>query len=289
MRDILRQPLLFRNGPSVPRNWCLSAKHLEPIIYRWVKPWTAEIPWTKTKGPVYEWARHEGDTMISTILRGARVAEAAAAQKKLNETESALTWLETFAVRRVKTRPSVTSSRTIESRPFKSSTSRLARNGGRSRPAADYGYANSRNPPLSPACAGVFKPLQHSGKLLAHVQQSLDPIGLRRCRTRPRGGGVGKGVLAVRRRTRDSTHRCVELHQQGLPPSVLQGLPRYGEPDAGGDGLALRSPGQTLEKRTAPSRLRQVEHAAARELVKGIRTGHCNLHTLPAVGDPFVA
>src|SRR5438876_4011468 len=54
---------------------------------------------------------------------------------------------ETFAVRRVKTRPSVTSSRTIESRPFKS-TSRLARNGGRSRPAADYGDANSRNPPL---------------------------------------------------------------------------------------------------------------------------------------------
>ena len=149
-------PCYFGNGPSVPRNWCLSAKHLEPIIYRWVKPWTAEIPWTKTKGPVYEWACHEGDTMISTILRGARVAEAAAAQKKLNETESALTWLETFAVRKVKTRPSVTSSRTIESRPFRS-TSRLARNGGRGRPAADYGYANSRNPPLSPACAGRFQ------------------------------------------------------------------------------------------------------------------------------------
>ena|SRR5437867_2231840 len=87
-------PCYFGNGPSVPRNWCLSAKHLEPIIYRWVKPWTAEIPWTKTKGPVYEWACHAGDTMISTILRGARVAEAAAAQKKLNEKESALTWLE---------------------------------------------------------------------------------------------------------------------------------------------------------------------------------------------------
>src|SRR5437870_11584471 len=39
--------------------------------------------------------------------------------------------------------------------PFKF-TSRLARNGGRSRPAADYGNANSRNPPLSPACAGRF-------------------------------------------------------------------------------------------------------------------------------------
>jgi hypothetical protein len=42
----------------------------------WAKPWTAEVPWTKTKGPVYEWACHEGNTMISTILKGARVAEA---------------------------------------------------------------------------------------------------------------------------------------------------------------------------------------------------------------------
>ena len=48
----------------------------------WAKPWTAEVPWTKTKGPVYEYACHEGNTMISTILRGARVAEEEAAQKK---------------------------------------------------------------------------------------------------------------------------------------------------------------------------------------------------------------
>ena len=47
----------------------------------WAKPWTAEIPWTKTKGPVYEWACHEGNTMISTILNGARVAEQEAAKK----------------------------------------------------------------------------------------------------------------------------------------------------------------------------------------------------------------
>ena len=47
----------------------------------WAKPWTAEVPWTKTKGPVYEWACHEGNTMIATILRGARV-EDEAAQKK---------------------------------------------------------------------------------------------------------------------------------------------------------------------------------------------------------------
>jgi hypothetical protein len=48
----------------------------------WAKPWTAEVPWTKTKGPVYEYACHEGNTMISTILRGARVADEETAQKK---------------------------------------------------------------------------------------------------------------------------------------------------------------------------------------------------------------
>ena len=47
----------------------------------WAKPWTAEIPLTKTRGPVYEWACHEGNTMIATILRGARVADEKAAHK----------------------------------------------------------------------------------------------------------------------------------------------------------------------------------------------------------------
>jgi hypothetical protein len=37
---------------------------------------------TRTKGPVYEWACHEGNTMISTILRGARVQEEEAAKKE---------------------------------------------------------------------------------------------------------------------------------------------------------------------------------------------------------------
>jgi hypothetical protein len=47
----------------------------------WDKPWTAEIPMSKAQGPVYEWACHEGNTMIVTILRGARVAEEEAAKK----------------------------------------------------------------------------------------------------------------------------------------------------------------------------------------------------------------
>jgi hypothetical protein len=48
----------------------------------WAKPWSAEIPWTATRGPVYEWACHEGNNMIVNILRGARVAEQNAAQKR---------------------------------------------------------------------------------------------------------------------------------------------------------------------------------------------------------------
>jgi len=66
-----------------------TRKNDDTLIYQftaedpatWDKPWTAEIPWTKTKGPVYEWACHEGNTMISTILKGARVADDEAAKK----------------------------------------------------------------------------------------------------------------------------------------------------------------------------------------------------------------
>ena len=47
----------------------------------WAKPWSAEILWTKTKGPLYESACHEGNNMIVNILRGARVTEAEAAKK----------------------------------------------------------------------------------------------------------------------------------------------------------------------------------------------------------------
>ena len=62
----------------------------ETIIYQftvedpatWATPWTAEIPMAKTEGPIYEWACHEGNTMISNILRGARVAEEEAARTK---------------------------------------------------------------------------------------------------------------------------------------------------------------------------------------------------------------
>src|SRR5207249_8463336 len=100
--------------------------------------------------------------------------------KKLTVCRSAIATTEeseTFAVRRVKTRPSVTSSRTIESRPFKS-TSRLARNGG--------GVVRRRITGMRilvirllvqrvPAFSSHFNILVSS---LHNVQQSLDPIGL---------------------------------------------------------------------------------------------------------------
>ena len=55
----------------------------DSIIYKftvedpetWAKPWTAEVPLTRTKGPLYEWACHEGNSDLPTILRGARLAE----------------------------------------------------------------------------------------------------------------------------------------------------------------------------------------------------------------------
>jgi hypothetical protein len=55
----------------------------DTIIYRftvddpetWAKSWTAEVPLTKTRGPIYEWGCHEGNADLPTILHGARVAE----------------------------------------------------------------------------------------------------------------------------------------------------------------------------------------------------------------------
>jgi hypothetical protein len=39
------------------------------------KPWTAQIPVTRTKGPIFEYACHEGNYAMTDILAGARAAE----------------------------------------------------------------------------------------------------------------------------------------------------------------------------------------------------------------------
>jgi|SRR5579871_71885 len=61
----------------------------DTILYRvtvedpetWDKPWTAEIAWVAEKGPIYEFACHEGNYGLANTLSGARVAEKEAAAK----------------------------------------------------------------------------------------------------------------------------------------------------------------------------------------------------------------
>ena len=47
----------------------------------WDKPWTAELAMSKVKGPIYEFACHEGNFGLANTLRGARVADEEAAAK----------------------------------------------------------------------------------------------------------------------------------------------------------------------------------------------------------------
>jgi hypothetical protein len=41
----------------------------------WSKPWTLEIPFVATPGPIYEYACHEGNYSLTNMLRGFRAAE----------------------------------------------------------------------------------------------------------------------------------------------------------------------------------------------------------------------
>ena len=57
----------------------------ETILYRFTvddptaftKPWTGEVPMTRTAGPIYEYACHEGNYSMLNMLRGARAQETA--------------------------------------------------------------------------------------------------------------------------------------------------------------------------------------------------------------------
>jgi hypothetical protein len=46
----------------------------------WTRPWTAQIPMAKTDSPIYEYACHEGNYALGSILAGARADEKAAAE-----------------------------------------------------------------------------------------------------------------------------------------------------------------------------------------------------------------
>jgi hypothetical protein len=41
----------------------------------WTRPWSAEVPWKKTVGPIFEHACHEGNYGLANILAGARAEE----------------------------------------------------------------------------------------------------------------------------------------------------------------------------------------------------------------------
>jgi hypothetical protein len=46
----------------------------------WVRPWTAEIPMSRSPEPIYEYACHEGNIGMEGILKGARMDEQQAAK-----------------------------------------------------------------------------------------------------------------------------------------------------------------------------------------------------------------
>jgi hypothetical protein len=48
----------------------------------WIQPWSVELPFVSTAGPIYEYACHEGNYALRDILGGARKAEAEEASKK---------------------------------------------------------------------------------------------------------------------------------------------------------------------------------------------------------------
>ena len=45
----------------------------------WTRPWTAEVPWRKAVGPLFEHACHEGNRGLYNTLAGARLEDKRAA------------------------------------------------------------------------------------------------------------------------------------------------------------------------------------------------------------------
>jgi hypothetical protein len=53
----------------------------------WTRPWTVAIPMSRTEGPIYEYACHEGNTSLAGILAGARADEKAAEEAAKKNTQ----------------------------------------------------------------------------------------------------------------------------------------------------------------------------------------------------------
>jgi hypothetical protein len=67
---------ITRTGPNTIT---YRATIVDPTVY--TQPWTVEFPMERTKGPVYEYACHEGNYGLADILSGARAQEKAALRK----------------------------------------------------------------------------------------------------------------------------------------------------------------------------------------------------------------
>ena len=48
---------------------------------RWERPWTAEIPMQQTRGPLFEFACHEGNYGLYNTLVGARLEDVQAGEE----------------------------------------------------------------------------------------------------------------------------------------------------------------------------------------------------------------
>ncbi|HUA18448.1 MAG TPA: hypothetical protein VMB25_06865 [Bryobacteraceae bacterium] len=90
----------FRGPPATARQDIFSSPRLhvverftrisnDTIIYRftvddpgsWTKPWSGELLMSKTKGPIFEYACHEGNYGLVDILEAARLAEKSKASR----------------------------------------------------------------------------------------------------------------------------------------------------------------------------------------------------------------
>lgn len=93
----------FRGSPSIARQDIFSSPLMhvverfrrvsdDTIVYRftvddpgtWTQPWSGETLLHKTKGPIFEYACHEGNYGLVDILKAAREKEAAKAEQKSN-------------------------------------------------------------------------------------------------------------------------------------------------------------------------------------------------------------
>ena len=83
--------------------------------------------------------------------------------------------------------------------------------------------------------------------------------------------------------------RHAGVHQPALPPPLLQGLHRHGQPDARGARLALRPPGQARKDDRLQLAFDKLNTRPFVKLLEQYRPDDHRLHPLPARRDHLVA